>query len=190
MLDTAPSNIIFDHTVLNTLALVQASDVITRLYPDRAFICNLTFRVAKRRIDRHQPCSLPERFGARAIYRAVAEEWLQVVSHDVDPIEPTTELLLAHKYSQHFCHRQAESLAIAHHRHWVLASDHPSIKTFAQDQGIRVTGSLGILIKAVKAKILSLPEADSIHTYIVSHGYNSPLSPVGGVSSFLTVNTN
>jgi predicted nucleic acid-binding protein len=70
-------------------------------------------------------------------------------------------------------------------RGWVFASDHPPVRNFARVRKIRLTGTLGILVKAAKASILSVSEADSIHARIINHGYRSPLSPINGVSSFL-----
>lgn len=186
MLETAPSPIIFDQTVLNSFAFVQAFDIIRRLYSGKAFICNAACKETQQRIDssqRYQP--LLERLRLEAIHRALAEGWLQVVSDEVNPSDEITELQLAYEYSQSFCVRQAESMAIAHTRNWVFASDHPLIRNFARARKIRLTGTLGILVKAARVSILSASEADSIHACMVSQGYRSPLSPVNGVSSFL-----
>jgi len=44
---------------------------------------------------------------------------------------------------------------------------------------------LGILIKAVKNKILCLSLADAIHAKMMDEGYRSPLSYENGISTYL-----
>jgi predicted nucleic acid-binding protein len=186
MLETTSSPVIFDHTVLNSFAFARGFDVIRRLYSGRAFICKAAWKEMQRKIGSSQRYQhLLEQARLEAIYRAVTEGCLQVVSDEVNPGDEITELQLAHEYSQSLCPRQAESMAIAHTRGWVFASDHPPVRNFARVRKIRLTGTLGILVKAAKRRILSVSEADSIHARIINHGYRSPLSPINGVSSFL-----
>ena len=74
---------------------------------------------------------------------------------------------------------------IARTRNWVFASDDGSARRFATERGIRLTGTLGILIKAVKSEILSLSAADAIHARMIDEGYRSPLPYENGISSFI-----
>jgi predicted nucleic acid-binding protein len=79
-------------------------------------------------------------------------------------------------------------MAIAQARHWILASDHPRIRNFARAKKIRLTGTLGILVKAFKTNILSLSEVISIHTHLVNQGYRSPYRQPDDFLSFLRAN--
>jgi predicted nucleic acid-binding protein len=76
-------------------------------------------------------------------------------------------------------------MAIAFCRGWIFASDDGATRRFAQNQGIRLTGTLGILIKATTIGLLDRSEADTIHAQMVDEGYRSPLAYDGGISSFL-----
>lgn len=74
----------------------------------------------------------------------------------------------------------------AHTCNWVFAFDRPPARNFARTRKIRLTGTLGILVKVAKASILSASEADFIHAGMINQGYRSPLLPIKGVSSFLS----
>ncbi len=59
------------------------------------------------------------------------------------------ELRLTWEYSQRFGAGESEAMAIAHNRSWVFASDDGAARNFAKERGIRLTGTLGILIKHI-----------------------------------------
>ena len=73
----------------------------------------------------------------------------------------------------------------AHTCNWVFAFDRPPARNFARTRKIRLTGTLGILVKVAKATILSASEADFIQAGMINQGYRSLLLPIKGVSSFL-----
>lgn len=74
---------------------------------------------------------------------------------------------------------------IAYTRGWMLATDDGQARKFAKTQGIRLTGSLGILIKAAEQGVVSLTEANALHARMIDQGYRSPLLYENGISDHL-----
>jgi predicted nucleic acid-binding protein len=163
--EAGASQVIFDNTVLSNFSQVQACYVLRRLYEGRAFIC----RTIQQAIQ--------------AIHQAFEDDWLHILDNEVSPDEKIVELQLDIEYRQRFGGGTAEAIAIARTRNWVFASDDASAKRFATERGIRVTSSLGILVKAVSSEILSLSAADAIHAQMIDEGYRSPLPYQNGISS-------
>lgn len=179
------SPIIFDNTVLSNFALVQAFDVLRRLYEGRAFICRAVLQEIQAGIDSGWKYPwLRGRTRLQAINQALDDGWLQVPSSEVNPGDDIVELRLALEYGQRFGAGEAEAMAIARTRDWVFASDDGAARRFAQERSIRLTGTLGILVKATSIEILSLSDADAIHARMIDEGYRSPLSYENGISSF------
>jgi predicted nucleic acid-binding protein len=180
------SPIIFDNTVLSNFALAQIFDVLQRLYTGRAFVGKAVQREIQAGIDSvSTSASLKNRTKLEEINKALEDGWLQTPSDEVNPNDDAVELRLNLEYSQRFGAGESEAMAIARHRNWVFASDDGSARKFAQERGIRLTGTLGILIKAVKNKTLCLSLADAIHAQMMDEGYRSPLSYENGISTYL-----
>jgi predicted nucleic acid-binding protein len=180
------SPIIFDNTVLSNFALAQVFDVLQRLYPCRAFIGKAVQREIQAGINSASTSSsLRNRTKLEQINQALDDGWLRSPSDEVNPNDDAVELRLNLEYSQRFGAGESEAMAIARHRNWVFASDDGSARKFAQERDIRLTGTLGILVKAVKSKILCLSIADVIHAQMIDEGYRSPLSYENGISSYL-----
>lgn len=185
-LEAEPSLVIFDNTVLSNFALVQAFDVLRRLYAGRAFICRAVQREIQAGIESGWKYPwLRSRTRLQAINQALEHGWLQFPDEEVNPDEEVVELRLALEYGQRFGAGEAEAMAIARTRNWVFASDDGSARRFAKEQGIRVTGTLGVLVKAVSVERLSVFNADAIHAHMIDEGYRSPLPYENGISSFL-----
>ncbi|MEQ8462402.1 hypothetical protein [Coleofasciculus sp. E1-EBD-02] len=110
---------------------------------------------------------------------------MQIPRSEVNPGDDIGELQLALEYGQRFGAGEAEAMAIARTRGWVFASDDGAARRFAKEHSIRLTGTLGILVKATSVGILSLSDADGIHARMIDEGYRSPLPYENGISSFL-----
>lgn len=178
--------IIFDNTVLSNFALVQSFELLRRLYEGRAFICRAVLREIQAGIESGwQYPQLRSRIRLQAINQALEEGWLQFPSNNVDPYEEVLELRLALEYGQRFGAGEAEAMGIARTRNWVLATDDREARRFAQELGVHITGSLGILIKANQKGVIGLTEADALHAQMIDEGYRSPLNYDNGISSYL-----
>jgi predicted nucleic acid-binding protein len=181
------SPIIFDNTVLSNFALVQAIDLLRRLYEGRAFICRAVWQEIQAGIDSGWKYPwLRGRTRLQAVNQALEEGWLQFPSSEVNPGEEVMELRLASEYGQRFGAGEAESMAYALRRDWVFATDDGPARRFARERGICLTGTLGILVKATSVEILSLSDADAIHARMIDEGYRSPLPYENGISGYLT----
>lgn len=178
--------IIFDNTVLSNFALTQSFEVLRRLYEGRAFICRAVLQEIQTGIESGWKYpQLRSRTRLQAVNQALEEGWLQLPDSDVDPGDEVLELRLALEYSQRFGAGEAEAMAIARTRSWILATDDGEARRFAQERGVRLTGSLGILIKATQQEIVRLTEADAIHARMIDEGYRSPLPYENGISGYL-----
>lgn len=185
-IETEASPIIFDNTVLSNFALTQVFYVLQKLYTGRAFVGKAVQREIQAGIDSASTsANLKNRTKLEEINKALENGWLQTPSDEVNPNDDAVELRLNLEYSQRFGAGESEAMASARNRNWVFASDDGIARKFAQERGIRLTGTLGILIKAVKNKILCLSLADAIHAKMMDEGYRSPLSYKNGISTYL-----
>jgi predicted nucleic acid-binding protein len=182
------SHIIFDNTVLSNFALVQAVYVLKRLYSGRAFIGQAVQREIQIGIESaSQSSNFLNRAKLQEITQALSNGWLQTPPLNSSSNADIVELQTTSEYSKQFGEGESEALAIARNRNWVFASDDRAARKFAREQGIRLTGSVGILVKAVQCEFLSCSFADIIHAQMIDEGYRSPLSYKNGISSFLDV---
>lgn len=178
--------IIFDNTVLSNFALAQSFEVLRRLYEGRAFICRAVLQEIQTGIESGWKYpQLRSRTRLQAVNQALEEGWLQFPDYEANPGDEVLELRLALEYGQRFGAGEAEAMAVARTRSWVLATDDGEARRFAQERGIRLTGSLGILIKATQQEIFGLIEADTLHARMIDEGYRSPLPYENGISGYL-----
>ena len=70
---------------------------------------------------------------------------------------------------------EAECLAIAKVRGWVFASDDLAARRLAQQEGLAVSGTLGVLQKLVAMHLLTLDEADAHLAVMRASGYRAPV---------------
>jgi predicted nucleic acid-binding protein len=127
MLESKSSRIIFDETVLHNFSFLQSIYVLSKLYKDRAFVCKM----------------LKDK-----TYSIAGENWLQLPDIDTHPNNIISELKLAFEYNRKFGIKESESMAIAKSRNWIFATDDKNTRGFSKNHNIKITGSLGILIKA------------------------------------------
>jgi len=71
---------------------------------------------------------------------------------------------------------EASSLAIAHHRRWLLLTDDLDARAAATRLGVRISGSLGCLVLAVERKLCSLEQANSWLNQMIREGYRAPVN--------------
>ncbi|NER38792.1 MAG: nuclease [Oscillatoria sp. SIO1A7] len=178
--------IIFDNTVLTNFALTQSFEILRRLYEGRAFVCKAVLQEVQAGIEsgRKYP-QLRSRTRLQVVNKAMEGGWLQLPNNDADPSEPVLELRLALEYSQRFGQGEAEAMAIAQTRGWILATDDGKARKFSKEHGIHLTGSVGILIKAAQQEIMTLTETDALHARMIDEGYRSPLGYDRGISNYL-----
>ena len=70
---------------------------------------------------------------------------------------------------------EAAGIAIAKERDLVFFSDDRKARRVAQDQGVKISGTLGMLGLAVGEEKLSIGEADEVLSKMIQGGYHSPI---------------
>jgi len=70
---------------------------------------------------------------------------------------------------------EAAGIAIAKERDLVFFSDDRKARRVAQDQGVKISGTLGMLGLAVEEGKLSIGEADGVLSKMIQGGYHSPI---------------
>ena len=69
---------------------------------------------------------------------------------------------------------EASCLAIARHRGWAFLTDDKLARVTARTWGIEVSGTLGVLVQAVKRELLAREPADGLLQEMIARGYRSP----------------
>jgi len=189
MTSKTPDNltpIILDNTVLSNFALVQAFDLIQKLYADRAYVGNAVMAEVQAGIESGWKYPwLHSRTRLQLVDRAIRSGWLKLPPSETNPRDEVLELRLTQEYGQRFGAGESESMAIAYCRKWVFASDCRRARDFAKERKIKVTGSIGILVKAVTEGAIALDVADAIHGRMIDEEYRSPLPYEQGISTYL-----
>ena len=76
---------------------------------------------------------------------------------------------------------EASSLAIAAQRGWLFLTDDRSARNVAQAQGVRISGTLGCLMRAVQQQHVSVDDANQWLTLMIAQGYRSPVDDLGAL---------
>jgi predicted nucleic acid-binding protein len=71
---------------------------------------------------------------------------------------------------------EASSLVIAQRRGWLLLTDDLAARTQAKQRGVRLSGSLGELVLAVKHQQCSLEQANQWLKRMIELNYRSPVN--------------
>lgn len=161
--------------------------VLRRLYSGGAFICKAFLREVQAALQSgwNYPYLQSRLHLQAAVEQALEDGWLRLADEAIGERDDIVELRLALEYNQRLGTVEAESIAIARTRRWVLASDERRARSFARQQGVRATGTLGVLVRATEQGILNVDEADAMHAYLVDKGYRSPLTYENGISTFI-----
>jgi predicted nucleic acid-binding protein len=154
-----------DTTVLSNFAAVGQLDLLKQLHR-RLYIPNEVFMEI---LD-----GLEEGYGFYAgiedqIYPTAEEGWIELVS-----MGDEEEFRLFQSLPRRLHHGEASCLAIALHRNWAFLSDDRLARKLARSSGITVSGTLGVLIQAVKHQILTIEEGDRLLSNMIARGYRSP----------------
>lgn len=155
--------IIFDCCVLSNFALSDTLWIIENLYSGKAYLTDLVKVEAIRGIqNRHG------KLGAITI--ALDEGWIKEVF-----VKRKSEKKFFEKLSVSLGAGEASSIAFAKTRGIVFASDDKAARNEAALVCVSLTGTIGILLKASKKKIISLPQGNQILKAMVRNGFYCPI---------------
>ena len=103
------------------------------------------------------------------IYPFTEEGWLRLTS-----LEGEDELKLYGSLPKQLHWGEASCLAIARHRGWALLTDDKKARKVAREWGITLSGTLGVLVQAVQAGLLTVDEGNGLLREMIAKGYRSP----------------
>lgn len=156
--------IVFDNCVLSNFVLSDSLVIIKRLY---ARVSYITEFVAAENIK-----GILKGYGKLiSIREAVTEGWLKQT-----PLKTEEERKIFESLSVSMGFGEASGIAVAKTRGFVFACDDRAARREASLLGVRLTGTIGILIKAVKNNLIAYKEADNILKAMVSYGFYSPVN--------------
>ena len=132
--------ILLDNTVLTNLALVRRNDLVMNLWP--ASVCTTLAALGEYRAG-----------AASGLVPSDTWDSLSVVSLTEE------ELAFVQRLPPRLGAGERECLAVAVHRHGVLASDDLDVRRSAQVYAVPMTGTIGILVLCVRRGYLARDQA-------------------------------
>jgi predicted nucleic acid-binding protein len=154
-------------TILSNFAAVNRLDLIKRLH-GRLYVTN---EVYEEILD-----GLDEGYDFYAaidvqIYPFAKDGWIELVSMVAED-----EFRLFRSLPRRLHRGEASCLAIARHRAWALLTDDKLARETAHAWEITVSGTLGVLVQAVKRRLLTAEEGNTLLKQMIARGYRSPYS--------------
>ncbi len=152
-------------TVLSNFAAVGRLDILQQLH-GRLYISNQVYEEVLGGLE--EGYDFYAAIDAQ-IYPFAKEGWLELVSMVGDE-----ELRLFRSLPRRLHQGEASCLAIARHRQWAFLSDDKLARKQARTWGIVLSGTLGVLVQAVKRGLLTAQAGDEILQKMLDRGYRSP----------------
>lgn len=159
-------DVVFDNCVLSNFALSDALNILTTLYADALYITDFVSAENTRGILK----------GYKELMRireAVRDGRLKEIT-----LRSKAEKALFESLSVSMGFGEASSIAAAKSRGFVFACDDKAARREASLLGVKLTGTIGILIKAVRIKAVDLKEADKILSHMIDYGFYSPVNSI------------
>lgn len=155
--------IVFDCCVLCNFALSGSLPIVKKLYGNASHITGFVSAEIMRGIQKgHKELG--------KIQEALRDGWLKETT-----LESKEEKALFQSISVPLGLGEASSIAVAKERGLIFACDDRAARRAAYLTKTKLTGTLGILKKAIETKIINLKEADLILKSMIEHGFHSPV---------------
>jgi predicted nucleic acid-binding protein len=158
--------IIFDNCVLSNFAVSEALEVLKTLYPNTAHITEFVAAENMKGIAQGHN-------GLVAIRQALRDGWITEIT-----LKGKAEKRLFESLSMSLGLGEASSMAAAKARSFVFACDDRMARKESELLGIKLTGTIGILVRAVRNKAVNGKKADEILTTMIRHGFYSPVASI------------
>jgi predicted nucleic acid-binding protein len=159
-------DLVFDNCVLSNFALSNSLNILTTLYKNASYITDFVSAENTRGILR----------GYKELMRireAVRDGRLKEIT-----LRSKADKTLFESLSVSMGFGEASSIAVAKTRGFVFACDDKAARREASLLGVKLTGTIGILIKAVRIKAVDLKEADKILSRMIDYGFYSPVNSI------------
>lgn len=155
--------ILLDNTVLSNFALVGELRLLEEYCGDSGATTSYVFREFER--------------GVREGFFVNSElEWLRRLN-----FEGEKERQLFENLSKRLGAGEASCLAIAMHRGFGFLSDDMAVRKIALREGIRLSGSVGVLLELIRGGSISLERGNEILRGFIRFGYFSPMDRLDGL---------
>ncbi|MCD6516135.1 MAG: hypothetical protein J7L72_01725 [Candidatus Aminicenantes bacterium] len=161
--------IIFDCSSLSNFALSDSLFILENLYKNSAFITNLVSAEILTGIQQGYS-------DLREIQKALRHGRLKEVI-----LNSAKEKSLYEVLSVSLGHGEASSIAVAKSRGFIFACDDRAARRESGLLSVKLTGTLGILKKAVKHQIVNLDEGHSILAKMIERGFYSPVKSLNEI---------
>ena len=158
--------IVFDTCVISNFALAGALGILEGLYRDRARITDVVSMEILRGIQSGHA-------RLESIPKAIRAGWLKEAG-----LKTGRERALFESLSVSLGLGEASSLAVAKGRGFVFASDDRMARAEAARLGVPLTGTLGILLRAVREGACDARAADGYLAEMIEAGFFSPVRSV------------
>lgn len=156
--------IVFDCCVLSNFALSGALPILKTLYAGKGYITNFVSAEILRGIQRG--------YGdLTTIKSAIKDGWLKETV-----LSSTEEKAVFEALSVSLGFGETSSIGIAKTRGLLFACDDKAARREASLLIVKLTGTIGILAKAVKSKIIDINAADRHLKKMIAFGFYSPIA--------------
>lgn len=155
---------VVNNTVLSNFSLVGRLDILRELF-GKVYVTHEVREELLRGIE--EGYAFLER--AEAEIKVGEDAWLELVGFDKPGEEESFR-----EYARKLGYGEASCLALARHRGWLVLTDDRAARKTLRQEGLEVTGTLGILKLAVESGLLTLEEGNALLQWMIRGGYHSP----------------
>lgn len=159
--------VVFDNTVLTNFSIVGQTDLLQRLYQDKACTTLMVVDEIQRGLEGGYAYLQPVK---EAFFPLNADGWITVL-----PLESPQEQALYVEFSSSLGAGEASGLVLALVRSLTLATDDRAARRLATKRGIKLTGTVGILVRLVREGHLTLESGNDLLGQMIKLRYRSPV---------------
>jgi predicted nucleic acid-binding protein len=149
--------ILLDNTVLSNFALVDELTLLKQFCVDSAASTLYVLDEFEQGVE-------------AGLFKKVNFSWIVKLDFDNG-----TERNIFNFLHKRFGAGEASCLAIGIHRRYDFLSDDMMARKLALREGLRVSGSIGILIELIHQKVITLKKGNNILKHFIKWGYFSPV---------------
>ena len=161
-------DVIFDTMVISNFTKAGQLELLRKIYPANAYCSGFVVAEVLRGLRQGHPNLEP-------LVQSLADGWPQ--QHDLSM--PAERQLYA-RISVSLGDGESSCLAIAAERGYVFACDDRLARSEAVRLGIPLTGTVGILIKAVRTGTIDLEKANAVLKRMIAAGFYAPIKRITG----------
>lgn len=147
---------VVDNTVFTNFALIKHEDILMKVFDGVLYTANEVlqeFQLGKE----------------RGILPDTDWSWMRVLE-----IESEQEVHLFERLTERLGLGESACLSFAANRNIKILTDDLDTRNYAQRLGVSVSGTIGVLVLAVKKRSISLEEGNKFLVEMIENGYYSP----------------